>query len=80
MSLQYISDNSGQHTAVIIPIDEWNEITAKHEDLKELMLAEEKPVYTKRKPSDFVGILSKEKAKEMINDIEKSRDDWERDF
>jgi hypothetical protein len=30
MSLQYISDNSGHTTAVIIPIDEWNEIRNKY--------------------------------------------------
>jgi len=29
MSLQYICDQSGHTTAVIIPIDEWNEITGK---------------------------------------------------
>ena len=32
--LQYISDNSGHTTAVIIPIDEWNEIRDKHPDVE----------------------------------------------
>ena len=36
MDLQYISDSNGKHTAVIIPIDEWNNITTKHQDLKTL--------------------------------------------
>ena len=30
MSLQYISDNSGQTTAIIIPIKDWNEIRNKY--------------------------------------------------
>jgi hypothetical protein len=54
MDIQYISDNHGNHTAVVIPIDEWNSITDKHQDLKTL----EKP---KMKPSDFVGCISKER-------------------
>lgn len=79
MSLQYISDDSGNHTAVIIPINEWNEITAKHEDIKVLVQESGKPL-SKRKPSDFAGILDKEIAKKMILDIEKERGEWERRF
>ncbi|WP_203234985.1 hypothetical protein [Mucilaginibacter terrigena] len=78
MSLQYISDDSGNHTAVIIPINEWNEITAKHEDLKQL---QDKPKSTlKKKPSEYAGTLDKELAKKMILDIEKERGEWERRF
>lgn len=78
MAIQYISDNSGNHTAVIIPINEWNNIIAMHEDLKEL----ERPVVTvsKRKPSDFKGSLPKDIALKMLSDLELSRNDWERDF
>lgn len=36
MDLQYISNERGEKTAVIIPIQEWNNLTAKHEDLKEM--------------------------------------------
>lgn len=71
MDLQYISDSNGKHTAVIIPIDEWNNITTKHQDLKTL----NEP---KKKPSDFVGCISKETAQKMIADIELSRSQWER--
>jgi hypothetical protein len=78
MALQYISDNAGKHTAVIIPIAEWNNITAKHEDLKKLESTAE--INYKRKPSDFVGCISKETALKMIADIEQSRDHWERDI
>jgi hypothetical protein len=75
MALQYISDNSGNHTAVVIPIEEWNNITALHEDLKDL---ENEKVNQKRKPSDFIGSISKETAKKMILDIKQSRNEWER--
>jgi len=71
MALQYISDNSGNHTAVIIPISEWNNITAKHEDLKKLEGTDEKN--NKTKASDFRGCISKETARQMIADIELSR-------
>jgi hypothetical protein len=81
MSLQYISDSAGHHTAVIIPIEEWNEITAKHEDLKVLMPTKKRQNNKKeRKLADFAGILSKEAGLAMIKDIEKSREEWERDF
>ncbi len=75
MALQYISDNSGNHTAVVIPIDEWNSIVAVHKDLQDL---ESGKITTKNKPSDFIGSISKETAKKMILDIEQSRNEWER--
>ena len=73
MSLHYISDAQGKHTAVLISIDDWNILTAKHQDLKSL-----EP--QKRKPSDFVGCISKEVADKMIADIELSRNQWERNI
>ena len=77
MSLQYISDDSGNHTAVIIPIDEWNEITAKHEDLKEF----DKPKsVSKKKPSEYAGTLSKEEGKKFLEYVEQSRNEWERNI
>jgi hypothetical protein len=36
MDLQYLSDAQGRHTAVVIPIEDWNNITIKHEDLRAL--------------------------------------------
>jgi len=36
VSLQYISDNSGHPTAVIIPIEDWNEIRHKHPDIESI--------------------------------------------
>ena len=73
MDLQYISDKQGRHTAVVIPIEEWNNMTSKHEDLKSF----EKP---KMKPSDFRGSISKESADIMFQHVEKSRKEWGRDI
>ncbi|CAN1536172.1 Conserved hypothetical protein CHP02574, addiction module [Flavobacteriaceae bacterium] len=35
MKLQYLSDNFGNKTAVVIPISDWEKITKKHKDLVE---------------------------------------------
>ena len=75
MELQYISDDAGNHTAVIIPIAEWNNITAKHEDLKELVSDPEKKS-SKKKPSDFVGTISNEEAEKLRKHVEQSRNEW----
>ena len=70
MDLQYISDPDGRQTAVVIPIDEWHSITAKHQDLKSL----ETP---RRKPSDFRGAISKKTADELLRYTEQARKEWE---
>jgi hypothetical protein len=36
MNLQYLQDNNGNTTAVVIPIDEWNRFTEKYNDIEEL--------------------------------------------
>ncbi len=36
MSLQYLRDNNGNTTAVVVPIEEWNRFTEKYKDLEEL--------------------------------------------
>lgn len=36
MNLQYLKDNNGNTTAVVIPIEEWNKFTEKYSDLEEL--------------------------------------------
>lgn len=71
MNVQYLSDAQGRHTAIVIPIEEWNTLTAKHEDLKML----EKP---KRKPSDFFGTLSQEVGEKMQEYVTQSRNEWDR--
>ncbi|HEY5325993.1 MAG TPA: hypothetical protein VIJ27_03255 [Mucilaginibacter sp.] len=77
MALQYISDNSGNHTAVIIPITEWNNITATHEDLKELM---EKKVSQTNNASRFKGLLTNEEAEKYHQYLKQARSEWERDI
>ncbi|MEA5139501.1 hypothetical protein [Arcicella rigui] len=73
MALHYITDSDGKHTAVVIPIEEWHKISAQLNDLKLNEL-------TKKKPSDFVGCITKETAQKMIDDIESSREQWERNI
>ena len=34
----------------------------------------------KKKPSDYAGSISVEKAAEMLKQIEESRNEWEKDF
>ncbi|AMR33868.1 hypothetical protein A0256_21705 [Mucilaginibacter sp. PAMC 26640] len=79
MAIQYVSDDAGNKTAVLIPIDEWNNLTSKHEDIQLLVQDPAQPK-SKRKPSEFVGTLDKETGRQMILDIEKDREEWERRF
>ncbi len=79
MHLQYISDQSGAHTAAIIPIGEWNEIVNKHTDLKEL--EETVSVSGKKRPmSAFKGMLSKDRGEELQKYVEQSRKEWDRNI
>ena len=81
MDLQYISNENGEKTAIIIPIEDWNTITARHEDLKEMedKVLKFKPL-KRKKPSDFVGIISNQEADEMQEYLKKARSEWNRDF
>lgn len=36
MNLQYLQDNNGNTTAVVVPIEDWNRFTEKYNDLEEL--------------------------------------------
>ena len=74
MPLQYITDTAGVHTAVLIPINEWELITRKHEDLKSLETGAPNP---KVKLSELAGKLSAETAKAMLNYVEEARNEWE---
>ncbi len=73
MPLQYLTDITGAHTAVVIPINEWEKLTRKHEDLKSL---EADPIKPKVKLSDYAGKLSNETADEMLNYVAESRNEW----
>lgn len=78
MDLQYISDEEGRLTAVVVPIEDWNNITAKHEDLKDL----EKPKKQRvtQKPSDFRGAISKKTTEKLQQHVEQARTQWERNI
>ena len=75
MNVQYLSDAQGRHTAIVIPIEEWNTLTAKHEDLK--MLEKPKQEGARPKPSDFRGSISKKTADELLRHTEQARTEWE---
>jgi hypothetical protein len=71
MDIQYLSDEQGRHTAVQIPIDEWNKLTAESEVFRNF---EKK----KKKPSDYFGTLSIEEGEKMQKYVTESRNEWER--
>jgi hypothetical protein len=69
MALQYISDNSGNHTAVVIPIDEWNNITAVHTDPLSANHLTLSVLYLKKLQKKCYWILNKAatSGKEILN-------------
>ncbi len=77
MNIQYISDNIGLTTAVVIPIEEWNQITEKYPDLKSGETQNQ--LEKKLKPSDFAGKMSKETAEKFQEYIKNTRNEWDRD-
>ena len=74
MPIQYITDIKGKRIAVVIPINEWEQLTSKYEDLKNLEANTTKP---KVKLSDFAGKLSHETAEAMLQYVAESRNGWE---
>ena len=74
MRLQVIQDGQGKNTGVFIPINDWEVLTQRHKDLKELVSTEPTP---KRKLSELAGTLSNETAEAMLNQVEESRSEWE---
>jgi hypothetical protein len=74
MGLQLIKDGYGNNTGVFVPITDWDMITNKHEDLKQLINIEQAP---KKKLSDLAGKLSHETAEAMLKYVEESRNEWE---
>lgn len=71
MDIQYLSDEQGRHTAVQIPIDDWNKLTEENEVFRNF---EKK----KKKPSDFFGTLNIEEGEKMQKYLIESRNEWER--
>lgn len=79
MPLQFVHNINGSTTAVIIPIDEWNELVHKHHDLKQLELRSKTSKNKTGKPSDFAGTLSKEGYRALSEHIKQARSEWEKD-
>ncbi len=74
MSLQYITDAKGIHTAVLIPIREWEKLKNRYSDLAELEKNNNTPPL---KLSELAGKLSYETAEEMLNYVAESRKEWD---
>ena len=76
MQLQVLKDSFGRNTGVFIPMEDWNIISEKYIDLKNLISIPK----TKKKISDLLGSLSNETAQNMLQDVAKSRKSWENRF
>ena len=74
MQIQYLLDNLGKTTAVVIPIGDWEVMTHKYSDLKQLSILSDK----KKKPSEFAGILTQEDAQKMQHYLKETRNQWGR--
>ncbi len=74
MRLQVIQDGQGKNTGVFIPINDWEVLTQRHKDLKDLVSTEPAP---KKKLSQLAGSLSHETAEAMLKQVEESRNEWE---
>jgi hypothetical protein len=75
MQLQIIKDGYGNNTGIFVPMNDWDTITQKHQDLKALIAIE--PAPHKKKLSELAGSLSKETAEAMLKQVEESRNEWE---
>ena len=69
MKIQVLQDSFGNNTGVFIPMNDWNIISQKHLDLKELL----KIPKAKTKISDLLGQLSSETANAMLKEVDESR-------
>ncbi len=80
MSIQFVSDNSGEKTAVLISITDWNRIVDAHPDIKDEMNSDlpqwQKEIINKRMilvqqhPEQVIGIEDFLKELEMTNNEE----------
>jgi hypothetical protein len=74
MNVQILQDGLGQNTGVFIPMNDWQVIIQKHEDLKSLVNIEPPP---KKNLSALAGKLSHETAEAMQKQVAESRNEWE---
>lgn len=75
MQLQVIKDGYGNNTGIFVPMNDWDTITQKHQDLKALVMAEPPP--HKKKLSELAGTLSNQTAEALLKHVEESRNEWE---
>ncbi len=74
MRLQLIQDGQGKNTGVFVPMNDWNIIIQKHEDLKILVNTEPSP---KIKLSELAGKLSNETTQAMLKHVADSKNEWD---
>ena len=74
MPIQFISDNQGNPTAVLIPISEWQLLTTRY---KELKLLEHPPLTQQHKPSDYAGTIPAKIAEAMHRYLEEATNEWD---
>jgi hypothetical protein len=75
MQLQIIKDWYGNNTGIFVPMNDWDTITQKHQDLKALVMFE--PTPRKKKLSELAGTLSTQTAEALLKHVEDSRNEWE---
>ncbi len=78
-SFQYLSDPEGNHTAIVIPIDEWNNLTNTYEVLKTIEMPK-KEDKKNRNISKFFGILTSSEADKFDKHIYQQRNEWDRNI
>jgi hypothetical protein len=76
MRVQILQDSFGTNTGVFIPMNDWNIISQKHQDLKELI--EVKKTKPKMKMFVLIGSLSNETREALLSEVADSRKGWER--
>ncbi len=76
MQLQIIKDGHGNNTGIFVPMNDWETITQKHQDLKALIM-EEPTMSRKKKLSELAGTLSTQTAEALLKHVEDSRNEWE---
>ncbi|CAN5778313.1 hypothetical protein BH24BAC1_BH24BAC1_01540 [soil metagenome] len=76
MPLQYILDETGKTTAVVVPIRDWERMAKKYEELRESDYIQPE----KKGLSAFIGRISPEEAERLQKHVEQSRNEWERDI
>jgi len=74
MRLQLIQDGFGKNTGVFVPINDWNILVQKYEDLRDLVNTE---TITKIKLSELEGKLPKVEGEKKLQQLLQSRNEWE---